>query len=176
MSRIGGATFVMSALSCMTWGRLSDRWISAGATATHVRTTFVVLGLTCTGLFLSGCGVAPPRLLIVLLLLAGASMGMTSSNLFAVSQTLAGPHAAGRWMGIENFVANLAGVAAPALTGFLLGRTGHFYWAFFIAAAVAGVGAIQWIFVVGPVEPVVWKTQARAPFSEAAIPAIRLDI
>jgi MFS transporter, ACS family, D-galactonate transporter len=170
MSRIGGATFVMSALSCLTCGRLSDRWISAGTTPTRIRTTFVVLGLTCTGLFLSGCAAAPASLLVVLLLLAGASMGMTSSNLFAVSQTLAGPHAAGRWMGIENFVANLAGVVAPALTGFLLGRTGHFYWAFLITAAVAGLGALQWIFVVGPVEPVIWRAQVKGAFPERASP------
>jgi ACS family D-galactonate transporter-like MFS transporter len=162
MSRIGGATFVMSALSCVICGRLSDRWISAGVTPTRVRTTLVVLGLTCTGIFLAGCAVAPAGLLVALLSLAGASIGMTSSNLFAISQTLAGPHAAGRWMGVENFVANLAGVVAPALTGFLLGRTGHFYWPFLIASAIAGIGALQWIFVVGPVEPVLWKSQLRA--------------
>ncbi len=156
MARIGGATFVMSALSCLICGRLSDRLISAGGTPTRVRNTFVVSGLTCTGVFLAGCTIAPPGALVSLLLLAGASMGMTSSNLFAVSQTLAGPLAAGRWMGVENFVANLAGVVAPALTGFLLGRTGHFYWPFLITAVVTGVGALQWIFVVGPVEPVVW--------------------
>ena len=165
MGRMGGATFVMSALSCFICGRLSDHWICAGATATRVRTAFVVLGLTCTGLSLVGCAAAPARLMVVLLLLTGASMGMTSSNLFAVSQTLAGPHAAGRWMGVENFVANLAGVSAPALTGFMLGRTGHFYWPFLIASAIAGFGALQWIFVVGPVEPVIWKTQVNAVIS-----------
>jgi MFS transporter, ACS family, D-galactonate transporter len=166
MARVGGATFLMSALSCLIWGRLSDRLISAGATPTRVRTTFVALGLICSGLFLSGCALAPKGLLVAFLLLAGASMGMTSSNLFAVSQTLAGPLAAGRWMGVENFVANLAGVVAPALTGFLLGWTGQFYWPFLIASVVTGVGALQWIFVVGPVEPVLWKTQLKAIIPE----------
>jgi len=167
MARVGGATFAMSALSCLVCGRLSDRLISTGSTPTRVRNTFVVLGLTCTGLFLSGCAVAPKSGLVTLLLLAGAAMGMTSSNLFAVSQTLAGPLAAGRWMGVENFVANLAGVVAPTLTGLLLGWTGHFYWPFLITAVVTALGALQWVFVVGPVEPVAWKTQLKVMIPEA---------
>jgi hypothetical protein len=31
-----------------------------------------------------------------------------------------------------------------------------------ITAAITWVGALQWIFVVGPVEPVIWKTQLKA--------------
>jgi len=86
---------------------------------------------------------------------------LVSSNMCAMSQTLAGTHAAGRWMGAQNFVANLSGAVAPALTGFLVDRTGYFYWPFLITAAITWVGALQWIFVVGPVKPVVWKTQLK---------------
>jgi ACS family D-galactonate transporter-like MFS transporter len=162
MSEVGGATFLLAALSSPICGRLSDRWISAGATATRVRKTFMGVGMACNGLFLVGCAAAPSRLLVALLLLTGASFGLVSSNLNAVTQTLAGPHAVGRWMGAQNFVANLAGAVAPALTGFLVGRTGHFYWPFLITSVIAWVGAVQWVVVVGPVEPVVWKTQQMA--------------
>ena len=158
MSKVGGATFLLAAMSSPICGWLSDRWISAGATATLVRKTFMGVGMACNGLFLVGCAVAPGRLLVALLLLTGASFGLVSSNLNAVTQTLAGPHAVGRWMGAQNFVANLAGAVAPALTGFLVGRTGHFYWPFVITSVIAWVGALQWVFVVGPVEPVVWET------------------
>jgi MFS transporter, ACS family, D-galactonate transporter len=158
MSKIGGATFLLAAMSSPICGWLSDRWISAGATATRVRKTFMGVGMLCNGLFLVGCAAAPDKLLAVLLLLTGASFGLVSSNLNAVTQTLAGPHAVGRWMGAQNFVANLAGAVAPALTGFLVGRTGHFSWPFVITSMIAWVGALQWVFVVGPVEPVVWKT------------------
>ena len=137
MARIGGATFVTAALSALICGRLSDRWICGGATATRVRKTFMVLGLVCNGLFVAGSVVSPNGLSVGLLVLAGASFGLISSNLCAIAQTLAGPHAAGRWMGMQNFVGNLAGAVAPALTGFLVERTGHFYWPFFITAGVA---------------------------------------
>jgi ACS family D-galactonate transporter-like MFS transporter len=158
MSKIGGATFLLAALSSPICGWLSDRWISSGATPTRVRKTFMGVGMTCNGLFLVGCAAAPDRLLVVLLLLAGASFGLVSSNLNAVTQTLAGPHAVGRWMGAQNFVGNLAGAVAPALTGILVERSGHFYWPFVITSVITWVGALQWVFVVGPVEPVVWET------------------
>ena len=159
MARIGGATFLLAALSSPICGWLSDRWISSGASVTRVRKTFMGAGMVCNGLFLVGCAAASDKLLVVLLLLAGASFGLVSSNLNAVTQTLAGPHAVGRWMGAQNFVANLAGAVAPAVTGFLVGRTGKFYWPFLITSVIAWVGAVHWVFVVGPLEQVAWKLQ-----------------
>lgn len=159
MAKVGGSTFLMTAVSCPLCGWLSDRWISSGATPTRVRKTFMVTGAICTGVFLTGAVLAGQRLAVALLLLTGASLGLLNSNLNAITQTLAGPHAAGRWMGMQNFVANLAGWVAPALTGWLVQRTGHFYWPFFITAAVACSGALDWMFVVGRVEAVIWKRE-----------------
>jgi hypothetical protein len=42
-------------------------------------------------------------------------------------------------MGAQNFVVNLAGAVAPALTGFLVDRTGRFYWPFLITSAITWV-------------------------------------
>jgi len=90
-----------------------------------------------------------------------------ASNIWAITQTLAGPQAAGRWTGFQNFVGNLAGVVAPALTGFVVDRTGHFYWACAILTAVALTGTASWVFLVGPVEQVIWhralRTRAVSP-------------
>jgi hypothetical protein len=72
---------------------------------------------------------------------------------------MAGPAAAGRWTGLQNFVGNMAGVAAPTLTGWILNRTGEFYWAFVVTAGVALTGVASWVFLVGRVEPVVWHRE-----------------
>jgi ACS family D-galactonate transporter-like MFS transporter len=162
MARIGGATFLLAGLSSPICGWLSDRWISSGASVTRVRKTFMGVGMVCNGVFLVFCAAAPNGLLVVLLLLAGASFGLVSSNLNAITQTLAGPHAVGRWMGAQNFVANLAGAVAPALTGFLVWRTREFYWPFLITSVIAWIGAVNYVFVVGPVETVVWKMLPKA--------------
>jgi ACS family D-galactonate transporter-like MFS transporter len=89
-----------------------------------------------------------------------ALLGISLSNTWAITQTIAGPEAAGRWTGFQNFVGNLAGVAAPAVTGFVLELTGHFYWAFAILTVVALAGTLTWFFLVGPVEPVIWRKKS----------------
>jgi MFS family permease len=107
--------------------------------------------------FLVACVVAGPKLSILMLIMAAIGFGICCSNLWAITQTLAGPQAAGRWTGVQNFVGNLAGIVAPSLTGFVLDRTGEFFWPFVIAAAVCVAGAVCWVFVVGEVRAVQWK-------------------
>jgi MFS transporter, ACS family, D-galactonate transporter len=161
MAIVGGSIFLIAAASSLVCGRLSDRWISEGSTVTKVRKAFLVTGTTSIGLFMAGAVVAPPVLSVWLLLLAGAAFGLVSSNQNAITQTLAGPHAAGRWMGMQNFVGNLAGWVAPALTGLLVERTGDYYWPFFIVAGVVWIGTLDWLFLVGKIEPVSWKKEFR---------------
>jgi hypothetical protein len=76
---------------------------------------------------------------------------------------LAGPHATGKWTGLQNGFANLSGVVAPELTGFLVDRTGKFLAPLAIAAAVLVAGGLAWMFAVGPVEQASWREQRRAP-------------
>ena len=83
------------------------------------------------------------------------------------TQTLAGQEMVGRWTGVQNFVGNFAGAVAPWITGFLLDRTGHFYWVFLVTTAVVWVGAVSRIFVVGPIKPVEWR---RHPPSRNTLP------
>jgi MFS transporter, ACS family, D-galactonate transporter len=168
MARIGGSAFLLAATSSLIFGRLSDRWIAAGTSATRVRKGCMILATTCIGLCMAGAVLAPPAVSVGLLLLGGASFGLISSNLNAITQTLAGPSAAGRWMGMQNFFGNMAGWVVPALTGFLVQRTGHYYWPFFITAAVAWIGALDWLFLVGAVEPVIWKTDLRSIVTEVS--------
>jgi ACS family D-galactonate transporter-like MFS transporter len=59
---------------------------------------------------------------------------------------------------LQNGFANLAGVVAPALTGFLVDRSGNFLAPLAIAAAVLVVGGLSWVFAVGRVEQVSWKS------------------
>jgi len=156
MARIGGIAYLSAGCCSTLSGWLSDRWIMAGGTPTRVRKTFAAGGLALAGIFLGLSAFSGPLLAVPLLFVGISFHGVSSSNIWAITQTLAGPEAAGRWTGFQNFFGNLAGVVVPALTGFVLDRTGHFYWAFAIVTAVTIVGACSWIFVVGPVQQVEW--------------------
>ncbi len=156
MARVGGLVYLLFALSAAVFGKLSDRWVRAGTSPTAVRKSLATGGNIGMGFFLAVSGVAPDGPFFWTLALAGIFMGMSSCNIWAMTQTLAGKEMVGRWTGVQNFVGNFAGAIAPWLTGFLLDRTGHFYWAFFITTAVVWIGALSWIFIVGPIKPVAW--------------------
>src|SRR5207248_10819869 len=95
MAKLGSLPFFAIAFSSMISGVASDRLIARGYDASRVRKFFI-----STGLFM-GCLVLPAALVenrvICILLLVAASLcyGMCSSNIWAITQTLAGPAAAG---------------------------------------------------------------------------------
>lgn len=165
MARVGGLIFFLAAVSAIVAGKLSDRWIVAGSSATQVRKTSLGLGMTGLGLSLAAASVAPDIVFIWALASAGICLGVNGAHCWAVTQTLAGPRVSGRWTGVQNFTGNFAGAFAPALTGHLLGRTGEFYWPFLIAAIISWVGALSWVFAVGPIEPVEWEKKIGKSYS-----------
>lgn len=169
MATIGGSAYLLLALSCLLTGWVTDRRIASGASATRVRKTFLVLGCVLPAVFMTGCAMAGAGTSVFFLLVACASLGLFGPNMYAVSQTLAGADAAGRWMGIQNCIGNIAGLIAPFLTGALVDRTGSFTLAFLIAAAVSALGAVAWVFVVGPVAPIDWTRPSRSPIPPPSV-------
>jgi MFS transporter, ACS family, D-galactonate transporter len=167
MSIVSAGAFFAIALSALISGWISDRWIASGASVTRVRKTFTGAGaiIACSIVLVS---IAADHLVAVtILVLVCVGMGMCTSNLWAVTQTLAGPNTAGKWTGLQNFIGNLAGWIAPTLTGFLVGRTGRFFWAFAITSMVTLLGSASWIFVVGPVKQVEWAVPQTSPGLES---------
>ncbi len=155
MGAVAGASYLAAALSAAVSGRLADRWILRGATATRVRKTFTAGGLIGTAFFVIACVLSPPTLSIAMLFGITVCWGACGANVWAITQTLAGPAAAGRWTGLQNCFGNLAGVA-PAITGFVVDRTGQFFWPFVITAGVSLLGVVCYALVLGPVEQVRW--------------------
>ena len=169
MAKIGAATFLTQAACSVVCGRVADRWIAGGSSRTRVHITFMVAGMLGTGIFLFASSLARPALSVGLLLLVGVSCGMSMSNMWPITQTLAGPRASGRWTGLQCAFSNTSGALASAVTGFILDRTGHFFWAFAIAAALCFLGVLCWIGLVCPVEPVVWTRRRPLDLVKAGV-------
>ena len=74
-----------------------------------MRKTFVGGGLGLAGIFVGLTVVSGPAYCVAALILGLIFFGAFSSNLWAITQTLAGPRAAGRWTGFQNCIGNLAG-------------------------------------------------------------------
>ena len=156
MAVIAGGSYFSCAVTAAVCGRLSDWWIGRGASPTLVRKTFTSGGMAGAAIFALAAVLTGPTLSTAAIILTTSFLGMSSSNVWAITQTLAGPQAAGRWTGLQNFMGNFAGILAPALTGFVLERTGDFFWPFAITAVMCLLGAASWIFLIGQVKQVEW--------------------
>jgi MFS family permease len=159
MATLGSIPFWTMALSSLASGYMSDHFIRAGRNASNVRKTFAALGLLlCGAAMLPAPMVASATHSLILITLACAAVGMYSSNVWAITQTLAGPLAAGRWTGFQNFFGNLGGVFAPIVTGIIVAQTGSFLLSFWTAAAILGLGVAAYAIFLKKIEPVQWKT------------------
>ena len=156
MAELGGLIYLVYAASSLAVGWLSDRWMAAGGSATLVRKTIICSGNVLTALAMLGCMIGNAPVVIASLFAAGVSFGFGSPNIFAIGQTLAGPRAAGKWIGIQNCMGNTAGIVAPIVTGMVVDATGAFTWAFAVTSAVALTGVVGWGLMIRRVEPIDW--------------------
>jgi MFS family permease len=152
MATVGSAVYFVMAAATVAAGWIADRWIARGGSVTLARKTMTVTGLLVTTMILPVAVIRDHTTALALLMVASIGFGIFVSSHWAITQTIAGPVAAGRWTSLQNGVANLAGIAAPWLTGIVVETTGAFYLAFLVAAAVVLTGAAMYAFVVGPVE------------------------
>ena len=102
---------------------------------------------------------------MLILIFSCMALGLCSPNLWTMTQILAGPGTSGKWTGLENFCGNLAGISAPIVAGYVVERTGSFFWAFAITSVIALLGAASYFFVVGQVVPVAWSSHKTATSS-----------
>jgi ACS family D-galactonate transporter-like MFS transporter len=169
MAKIGGAMFLAQAASSTLCGRIGDRWIAAGGTRTRVHMTFMLTGLLGVGGSLLGSALAGSVLSVGLLMLTGVCLGAMTASVFPITQTLAGPRASGRWTGLQCAFGNTSGAVASAVTGITVDATGHFVWAFAVAATLCVLSALCWIVLVCPIEPVVWVSHRTVRFGKARV-------
>ena len=155
MAVFGSLPFWAMAASSLLCGWMSDRSIRSGGDPTRVRKRYIA-----SGLLLSGAALFPASVVtdtaacLTLMTLSCIFLGFFTSNVWAVTQTLAGPQAAGKWTAIQNAIGNLGGVASPLITGWIVQRTGSFVLAFAAATSVLFIGTIVYMSLVSRVRHV----------------------
>ncbi len=159
---VTGSAFLAMACSALVAGWTADRWLASGASPTRVRKSFVAFGVFGSSLCVSASVVLSAEWAVGALILGGMFYGVLSATVWAISQTLAGSAAVGRWIGFKNFFGNIAGMVAPWITGVIVQRTGHFYWAFVLTGCIGLLSAFFWLVVVGRVQPVQWSASGVA--------------
>jgi len=159
MAVVGSIPFWGLAASSAISGWASDLWISRGASPTRVRKTFMAAGMLLSTMILSAAIVRDATTSIVLLVITSLCYGLFTSNLWAITQTLAGPEAAGKWTGWQNMFGNFAGIFGPWFTGKIVDSTGQFLLAFVAVCGALVIGALAFSVIIGDLKPVEWRSR-----------------
>jgi MFS family permease len=135
-------------------GWLVDALIQRGWNAVRVRQA-VLIGGTALGLGIVGAAHAQAANVAVFWisvalggLSAAAPVGWSLPSLIAPRESV------GTLGGIMNFSNQLAGIAAPIVTGYIVAGTRSFSWAFIGAAAFLAIGIAGYVFLLGNMEPI----------------------
>lgn len=158
MAGTAGILYAIDSASVVISGWIADRKIGRGGDPRMVRKWAMAIGFAVATVALTACAMAGPRTYFWCLVGTAVGSGTASAGAFAMGQTLAGPRLAGRWIGLQNGVANLSGIAGPPLTGLLVDWTGHFAAALAVAALVAVVGGFAWVLGVRKQQEPEWET------------------
>jgi MFS family permease len=155
MATLTGGAYVIHALSALGAGWAVDRAARCGAANLAYKGLMVALHVGTVPCMLS-IALGSPHWALAGIFVFQVLDGVASPGEFAMPQILAGPGAAGRWVGIQNSAGNLAGVIAPALTGLLVAQMHDFVGAFLVAAVVSLLGLVGWVLMVPKLAPLNW--------------------
>lgn len=148
MAVAGSASFWVMTLVSLLGGWASDRLIARGASPRRVRQRCILGGLLCSmALIMPAVMVRDARLAVALLLVCNLAFGLFACSVWALTQTLAGPRAVGKWTGIQNFFSNLGGAASPWIAGRIVEATGVFFLAFLTVAIALSIAALCWALI-----------------------------
>jgi MFS transporter, ACS family, D-galactonate transporter len=135
-------------------GWLIDRLIAGGADESKVRKTILVTGMLFGLAVFGATQTTDPRWAIFWISIALGGLAAAAPVGWSMPSLIAPKGGVGTIGGIMNFVNNLMGIAAPIVTGFIVGATNSFANAFMVAGVILLLGIVSFVFVLGKVEPI----------------------
>jgi predicted MFS family arabinose efflux permease len=121
-----GVSFGGMAVMIWVGGWAADWCIARGYDPINVRKAFTILGFTLAATQTVGAFTDNQDVMIFFAVFSLCGLGFATANYWALTQTLIPGGSIAMVVGIQNTAANLAGIVAPALTGWLIDRTGSF--------------------------------------------------
>jgi len=119
-------TFSGMAIVAIAAGWVADRMIQRGSNAVRVRKGFVIAGFLLATTELIGAVSESSSVALFFAIFSLSGLGLVTANYWALTQTLMPGAAVGRIVGVQNCAANLPGIVAPLLTGWLKEATGSY--------------------------------------------------
>jgi MFS family permease len=135
MGRMFALPLGCMAISNILAGTAADRLLKNAVSVFRVRFWFASAGLLGASSILILNFLPNNRLVLPVLILSVCSFGLVSANFWTLAQNVAPPEKVGRVIGFLNTISQVGGIAAPLITGTILGPAKHFP----PAIAIAGI-------------------------------------
>lgn len=135
-------------------GFVADWWIQRGGDAVSTRRWFTIAGFLVASTEIIGAFAESTEVAKFFAVVSLAGLGLATANYWALTQTLLPGAAIGRISGAQNCAANLAGVVAPFLTGWLKQATGGYAAPMQAIWIILLIGIGSYIFLVRRSPPV----------------------
>ena len=84
---------------------------------------------------------------------------MAASQVWALPGDVAPKNSVSIVAGLQNTVSNMGGAVGPIVTGVIVGATGNFTWALVFSTVLVVIGILNYLFLLGRVEPIVDEEQ-----------------
>jgi ACS family D-galactonate transporter-like MFS transporter len=141
-------------------GLLVDTFIKRGRDPVRVRQA-VLIGGTALGLGIFGATQpVTPFTAVFWISISIGGLSAASPVGWSIPSLIAPRESVGTLGGILNLANQIAGIAAPIITGYILRATHSFSWAFGAAALFLLVGIAGYVFLLGRIEPIPEPEQA----------------
>jgi ACS family D-galactonate transporter-like MFS transporter len=142
-------SFAGMAIVATAAGFAADKLIARGYNAVKVRKAFIIAGFLVASTEIFGARAESQQVALFFAVFSLSGLGLTTANYWALTQTLIPGAAVGRIVGVQNCAANLPGIVAPILTGWLKTVTGGYeapmqaIWFFLITGIAAYVFLVR---------------------------------
>jgi len=142
--------FIAASVGTLLGGWISDTLLRKGVSLSRARKWPVIFGLVAASSIVLANYVESTAAVIAILCFAYFAQGM-SALAWSIVSDIAPKGLLGLSGGVFNLFANAAGIVTPLIIGLIFNATGSFVYALMFVGAVAVVGALSYIFIVGDI-------------------------
>lgn len=147
--------YLCALIGTMVGGAGSDWMLRRGVATSIARKAPIITGLILSMIIIADNYVSNAPLVILFFSIAFFAQGMASATAWTLLSDIAPANQIALTGGLFNFFANAGGAASPFVISLILSATGSFFYGLVYIAAIAGIGALSYIFLVDRVERIV---------------------
>jgi MFS transporter, ACS family, D-galactonate transporter len=147
--------YLCALVGTLVGGAGSDWLLRRGVATSIARKAPIITGLILSMIIIVDNWVNQPALIVLCFSIAFFAQGMASATAWTLLSDIAPANQIALTGGLFNFFANAGGALAPLVISLILSATGSFFYGLIYIGALAGIGALSYIFLVDRVERIV---------------------